>query len=500
MATVQPVINWNNFAAYLVRAAQTPIICVGKKLQHLRDDLYMIPRERKDCATLMRDERGARQKMANITRKRRLDLLRNLVETYDARSFNELNLALTYDERDDIYGEYGPQWKETAEHCISNYTVKILIEQQTSRFEDHIRTNSHNRDCQHPKNTLDGEDWLDLLLHVNRINKQDFLCNLTKIMNKQIDRKNAFVIEGPTTTGKTLFVKLIAESYIYGTVQRSGDHSQFFLMNLLNKALALMEEPRITQLTVNDFKELLGGNAFDIHVKHQKDERLTRLPVLITTNNDLTYYVLGEYDIYMTWTTLERLRLRQLLIRNATKLPSRKFYLDNIYQLSHANIEVPPYTGDRINFLETRRRQYRRPDPIVELPETTENSASETPTRPSTSTIKPEEQETKPTTTTGHTSTTEEHKLTTTTKTPEEVSIMETKRQRLDTKQEDESYGSNLAVAKHAESLFGIHYYKTDITVTRKQHLTLAQYKPAGTGITQYYITCLPYQIPILDN
>ncbi|KAG5442284.1 hypothetical protein CSKR_200210 [Clonorchis sinensis] len=151
MATIQPVINWNNFAAYLVRAAQTPIICVGKKLEHLRDDLYMIPREKKDCATLMRDERGTRQKMANITRKRRLDLLRNLVETYDARSFNELNLALTYDERDDIYGEYGPQWKETAEHCIQNYTMRILVEQQTSRFEDHIRTNSHNRDCQHPR-------------------------------------------------------------------------------------------------------------------------------------------------------------------------------------------------------------------------------------------------------------------------------------------------------------------------------------------------------------
>ncbi|TGZ74850.1 hypothetical protein CRM22_000710 [Opisthorchis felineus] len=294
MATVQPVINWDNFAAYLVRAAQTPIICVGKKLEHLRDDLYMIPRERKDCATLLRDVRGAKQKHTNITRKRTLDLLRSLIEAYEARSYNELYMSLTYDETDDIYAEYGPQWKETAEHCIANYIKKILIIQQTSRFEDILRSDNHNRECQHPKNTIDGEQWLDLLFQVNKINKQTFLCNITRIMNKEIDRKNAFVIEGPTTTGKTLFVKLIAENYIYGTVQRSGDHSQFFLMNLLNKALALMEEPRITQLTVNDFKELLGGNPFDIHVKHQKDERLNRLPVLITTNNDLTYYVLGE--------------------------------------------------------------------------------------------------------------------------------------------------------------------------------------------------------------
>lgn len=51
-----------------------------------------------------------------------------------------------------------------------------------------------------------------------------------------------------------------------------------------------MEEPRITALTVNDFKELLGGSPFDIHVKHQDDVRLNRLPVLISTNTDLSYY------------------------------------------------------------------------------------------------------------------------------------------------------------------------------------------------------------------
>ncbi|KER18551.1 hypothetical protein T265_15985, partial [Opisthorchis viverrini] len=292
MATVQPVINWNHFAAYLVRAAQTPIMCIGKKLEHLRDDLYMVPRERKDCATLLRDERSTRQKHNNITRKRRLDLMRELVRTYDARSFNELYKRLSVQDTDDIYAEYGPTWKETAEHSISNYCKEIILEQETMTFEQILNSNHHSRTCRHPADTRLGEEWLDQLIQVNNINKRELLVCLTSVMNKLCTRKNAFVIEGPTTTGKTLFVKLVAENYVYGTVQRSGDHSQFFLMNLLNKTLALMEEPRITQLTVNDFKELLGGNPFDIHVKHQKDERLERLPVLITTNNPLTYYVM----------------------------------------------------------------------------------------------------------------------------------------------------------------------------------------------------------------
>ncbi|KER33175.1 hypothetical protein T265_00872 [Opisthorchis viverrini] len=135
---------------------------------------------------LYSEMKKGRDKNSYMTRKRRLDLLRNLIEAYDARSFNGLSLALTYDERDYIYGEYGPQWRETAEHCISNYMMRILTEQQTSRFEDHKPTNSHNRDCQHPKDTRDGEHRLDLLFYVNKINKQDFLCNLARIMNKDI--------------------------------------------------------------------------------------------------------------------------------------------------------------------------------------------------------------------------------------------------------------------------------------------------------------------------
>ncbi|KER18220.1 hypothetical protein T265_16213, partial [Opisthorchis viverrini] len=184
----------------------------------------MIPRERKDCATLLRDERSSRQKHNNITRKRRLDLMRELVRTYDARSFNELYKRLSVQDTDDIYAEYGPTWKETAEHSISNYCKEIILEQETMTFEQILTSNHHSRTCQHPSDTTQGEEWLDELIRVNNINKRELLVSLTAIMNKLCTRKNAFVIEGPTTTGKTLFVKLIAENYVYGTVQRSGDH------------------------------------------------------------------------------------------------------------------------------------------------------------------------------------------------------------------------------------------------------------------------------------
>ncbi|KAA3670073.1 uncharacterized protein DEA37_0004282, partial [Paragonimus westermani] len=293
LSTLQPVINWDRFAAYLVRA-NSLTVCIGQKLLHYATNLKVIPREQRDCATLLRNDRATKTKFDNLKRKRRIDLMSELVEQSDTRTLNELKNALTYEDRKNLYAEHGQQWKEAAELCIEAYCEKLRREQESALFQHYIHHNNHTRICQHPRDLTRGLIWLDNLLTQNNIKKDDFLGDLTKVMNKTETRRNAFVIEGPTTTGKSLMLKLICDNYIYGTVQRSGDHSQFFLMNLINKSIALMEEPRITSLTVNDFKELLGGTPFDIHVKHQKDERLPRIPVLISTNNDLTFYCLSE--------------------------------------------------------------------------------------------------------------------------------------------------------------------------------------------------------------
>ncbi|CAH8664212.1 unnamed protein product [Dicrocoelium dendriticum] len=110
-------------------------------------------------------------------------------------------------------------------------------------------------------------------------------------MNKKLLRINTLCFEGPTATGKSLILNLICQNYNYGTIQRSGDHSQFFLQNLVHKSVALMEEPRITPITVQGFEKLLAGSSFDIHVKHSQDITLRRLPVLISTNHKLSKYI-----------------------------------------------------------------------------------------------------------------------------------------------------------------------------------------------------------------
>lgn len=60
---------------------------------------------------------------------------------------------------------------------------------------------------------------------------------------------------------------------------------------------------------------------------------------------------------------------------------------------------------------------------------------------------------------------------------------------------EPEDKGAAGAAITTAHRLFGIHYYKCDFTIVRKQHLTIAQCKPGESTINQYYITCLPVQL-----
>ncbi|VDP30542.1 unnamed protein product [Echinostoma caproni] len=503
-STCQPVINWEKFAAYLVRHGRNYIYCIGGELQHLATDARSTTRAEQDCATLLRNDRAQGQKFTNLKRKARVDLIRELVETYDARTLAELKDALSYDDRLNLYAEHGPSWKETAELTCEAYVERLRKDQETTSLHEYIARNNHNRTCQKPTSTTAGCQWLDQLLAVNHIDKNRFLTQVTNIMNKKEQRINAFVIQGPTTTGKSLMLNLLTENYIYGTVQRSGDHSQFYLMNLLNKAVALMEEPRITPLTVNDFKELLGGRQFDIHVKHQPDARLRRLPVLISTNTDICQYLQSEdakaikaryndiehllnnehylptlnklKDVYFIWTMVQN--ALNIQNRERTFIELANDYYQHFYNLDTGQPRAPlPDLEEREYFIsqiykaQEKRKQLSR----KKLPtKTTQREA--TPKAP----VIPLPEQPKIVLDTG-----------------EHLQEPMAKRPALDTDMPEDGKGgtsANPGALQHVHNLFKIHYYKFDITLTRKQHLTIAQYKPADTAITQFYITCIPYQ------
>ncbi|VUZ50890.1 unnamed protein product [Hymenolepis diminuta] len=140
----------------------------------------------------------------------------------------------------------------------------------------------------HDNDSLAGAKYLYSNFTNNGIDFGLFIAEVDKIIRMSYPRINALVLRGPTSTGKTLIAKNIVKPYNYGTVSRDGDATAFYLQNLLDHDVALMEEPHISMTTVQNFKELFAGSPLIVQVKNHAPRELKRIPCIITTNQSLT--------------------------------------------------------------------------------------------------------------------------------------------------------------------------------------------------------------------
>lgn len=119
------------------------------------------------------------------------------------------------------------------------------------------------------------------------INPNKFLMKLFKVLFMDIDKINCFVIQGPSNTGKTTFLRELLSFYNWGEIQSSGP---FMFQNCINKELLIWEEPLIGHDFVETCKKVFEGMATQVSVKYKPAQTLYRTPVLITTNKDLWHY------------------------------------------------------------------------------------------------------------------------------------------------------------------------------------------------------------------
>ncbi|KAK8388550.1 hypothetical protein O3P69_020497 [Scylla paramamosain] len=134
-------------------------------------------------------------------------------------------------------------------------------------------------------------DWLYNLFAANNIDVSEFFAWFIIIGDKKLQKINTFVIKGPTGTGKTLTLATLLNKLNTGTITRFADTNQFHLQNLLSRNFALFEEPRIGVATVDEYKLLLEGSQFEINVKNSDMEQLHRIPIFISTNREIDYWV-----------------------------------------------------------------------------------------------------------------------------------------------------------------------------------------------------------------
>lgn len=245
-----------------------------------------------DCSIIPSDCRRKRKYIENnLTTSDKRNRYLALAEEINKRQIthiSQIHQKFSIDELMTIIAKNGNIYKDVIRQAITYNNRKKVEYERNTKYTILYRDKIFNDECKcSSEEHREGKEWIKRLLLENNINPEDFLVKIENIFDRKKDKINGIVFEGPTNTGKSLLCNLIIYPYTYGTASRRGDQTNFHMENLLHKSIAVMEEPRITGVTVDDFKQLLGGETFQVDVKYQEKDWLTRTPTIITTNEDI---------------------------------------------------------------------------------------------------------------------------------------------------------------------------------------------------------------------
>ncbi|DAC81758.1 TPA_asm: nS1 [Dog feces bidnaparvovirus] len=125
---------------------------------------------------------------------------------------------------------------------------------------------------------------IDKILSLNRIDKVRFKKAVENVIRMNQPKINSLRFWGVPNSGKTLLANCICAPFVTCYMNNHGSENEFFISNMLNKAIILCEELYITIATAEDFKSVLGGQPLDIAKKYEEKQILRRTPVVITSN------------------------------------------------------------------------------------------------------------------------------------------------------------------------------------------------------------------------
>lgn len=168
-------------------------------------------------------------------------------------------------------------------HFLLNSALEIYIKYELEEQRKGMWDYAINLAKKHEPE-FDQFEVIHLIFHSNNIDPIEFANNLKGLLEKTTKKINCLRLIGSPNSGKTLLANLIVEPFIPCYMNNHASENEFYLSNMLNKAIILCEELYITTATAEDFKSVLGGQPIDISKKHQEKQLLSRTPVIVTSN------------------------------------------------------------------------------------------------------------------------------------------------------------------------------------------------------------------------
>lgn len=179
---------------------------------------------------------------------------------------------------------------------------KILMDAHHHSFinqswEDIIRhTPDSFHDAQPYVPIAESLEWFYKIMAHNNIDANAFVHDAVAVVNKQKPKKNCLMLQGKPNSGKTLVAESIANSTVYyETLSTFNGTSNFEFQSMLFKRVCLLNEPKITDKTIEIIKCILEGIPVSIDAKYKTGQTLPRTPILIASNEDLTFYTTSRH-------------------------------------------------------------------------------------------------------------------------------------------------------------------------------------------------------------
>jgi hypothetical protein len=235
----------------------------------------------KPCVAYIEDKKGSRNVFSNYTsRSTTIDYISSLVESTNATSYEDFQRKIDPQIKIQLLKQLGSQSKSLTIQLVKIYNLQKMRIRQTHYLE--FITNLDMSQV-HLQNMF----WLEDIFIANNISIPHFLCNFLYIQSMYYQKINTLVLKGPTNTGKSMLLQLLLQPMQPTTISRDKDRSSFHLDQLPNSTSIIFEEPIIENISVGSWKLPMEGNTLQTDMKHSDKEDITRLPVFITTNNDL---------------------------------------------------------------------------------------------------------------------------------------------------------------------------------------------------------------------
>lgn len=142
-----------------------------------------------------------------------------------------------------------------------------------------------------PLSVEESVTWFHRMMDHNNIDPEEFVNNCYSVMNRSSMKKNSILLLAPPNAGKTLLLSSLCRSVMYfAQCQNFNGKSNFPFQDMLNSRCALINEPMITDDTVETFKNVLEGQDVAIDVKFKTGQLLPRTPCFIASNQNLVFY------------------------------------------------------------------------------------------------------------------------------------------------------------------------------------------------------------------